>query len=75
MCVKLPLGDLNPGPCPPHSTNTYTCRVTTATKVNGGKTAYGMTPVTVRHCVLPCSSHIRLVANIISCEFIKNFGV
>ena len=25
MCVKLPLGDLNPDPCPPHSTSTYTC--------------------------------------------------
>ncbi|KAL4606504.1 hypothetical protein ACB092_09G107500 [Castanea dentata] len=31
MCVKLPLGDLNPGPCSPsHLTSTYTYRVTTA---------------------------------------------
>ena len=27
MCVKFPLGDLNTGPCPPHSTNTYICEV------------------------------------------------
>ena len=25
MCVKLPPRDLNPKPCPPHPTNTYTC--------------------------------------------------
>ena len=40
MCVKLPLGDLNPGPCPPHSTSTYTCGVTigvtTALRMCGG---------------------------------------
>ena len=30
MCVKLLPGDLNPDPCPPHSTNTYTCKVTIA---------------------------------------------
>ena len=30
MCVKLPLGNLNPIPYPPHPTNTYTCGVTTA---------------------------------------------
>ena len=28
MCVKLPFGDLNPGSCPLHLTNTYTYRVT-----------------------------------------------
>ena len=33
MCVKLPLRDLNPSPCPPHPTNTYICRVTTAPRV------------------------------------------
>ena len=75
MCVKFSLRDLNPGPYPSHSTSTYICREITTPKVSDGKIAYGMTPVTVRHCVLPCSSHIRLVANIISCEFIKNFGV
>jgi len=37
MCVKLPPGDLNSGPCPPHFTNTYTCRVTIAPKVCGGE--------------------------------------
>ena len=26
--MKLLLRDLNPGPCPPHSTSTYTCGVT-----------------------------------------------
>ena len=30
MCVSLPPGDLNPDPCPPHSTSIYTCEVTTA---------------------------------------------
>ena len=24
MCVKLPPRDLNPSPCPPHSTSIYT---------------------------------------------------
>ena len=36
MCVKIPSGDLNPDPCPPHPTSTYICRVTTAPKVRGG---------------------------------------
>ena len=36
MCVKLPLGDLNPDPCPPHSTSTYTCGVTIAPRVFDG---------------------------------------
>ena len=33
MCVKLPLGDLNPDPCPLHSTSIYTCGVSIAPKV------------------------------------------
>ena len=36
MCVKLPLEDLNPDPCPPHPTSIYTCVVTTATRVRDG---------------------------------------
>ena len=36
MCVKLLPGDLNPGPCPSHPTNTYTCGVTIAPRVCGG---------------------------------------
>ena len=36
MCVKLPLGDLNSGPCPLHPTNTYTYGVTTTPRVRGG---------------------------------------
>ena len=36
MCVKLPFGDLNPGPCPPYLTSTYIYRVTTAPKVRSG---------------------------------------
>ena len=28
MCEIFPVGDLNPGPCSPHSTNIYTCKVT-----------------------------------------------
>ena len=35
MCVKLPLGDLNPDPYPLHSTSIYTCRVTITPKVGG----------------------------------------
>ena len=34
MCVKLPHGDLNLSPYP---TNTYTCGVTIAPRVCGGK--------------------------------------
>ena len=44
MCVKLPLGDLNLSPCPPHPTSTYTCRVTIAPRVCDGRTD----PVQVR---------------------------
>ena len=36
MWVKLPLGDLNPNPCPPYPTNTYTCRVTIASRMCDG---------------------------------------
>ena len=36
MCAKLPPGDLNLGPCPPHSTNIYTYRVTTAPRGSNG---------------------------------------
>ena len=36
MCVKLPSGDLNPDPYPPHLISTYTCRVTIAPRVCGG---------------------------------------
>ena len=34
--MKLSPGDLNPGPCPPHPTNTYTCGVAIALRVCGG---------------------------------------
>ena len=34
--MKFPLRDLNPDPCLPHPTSTYTCRVTAAPKVRGG---------------------------------------
>ena len=33
MCVKLPPGDLNPNPYPPHPTNIYTYGVITAQRV------------------------------------------
>ena len=36
MCVKLPLGNLNPGSCPLHPINTYTCGVTNTPRVRGG---------------------------------------
>ena len=38
MCVKLPPGDLNPDPCPPHPTSTYTCGMTIAPRMCGGHT-------------------------------------
>ena len=37
MCVKLPLGDLNHSPYLLYPTNTYTCEVTIAPRVCGGK--------------------------------------
>ena len=37
ICVKLPPGNLNPSHCPPHLTNTYTCRVTIAPRICDGK--------------------------------------
>ena len=33
MCVKFPRKDLNPDPCPPHLTNTYTCGVIIAPRM------------------------------------------
>ena len=36
MCVKLFLEDLNPNPCPLHSTSTYICEVTIIPRVCGG---------------------------------------
>ena len=36
MCVKLPLGNLNPDPCPTYPISIYTCEVTTAPRVCGG---------------------------------------
>ena len=39
MRIKLHSGDLNRVPCPPHSINIYTCKVTTAPKMCNGKMA------------------------------------
>ena len=33
--MKLPLWDLNPGPCPPHLTSTNTYGMTTMPRVHG----------------------------------------
>ena len=38
MCVKLPLGNLNPGPYPPHPTSIYTYGVTIVPRMCGGNT-------------------------------------
>ena len=38
MCVKCPLGDLNPDPYPPHLTSIYTCGVTITPRGSGGMT-------------------------------------
>ena len=44
MCVKFPIGDMNPDPCPPHPTSTYTCEVTIAPNVcDGGMINYWLT--------------------------------
>ena len=40
MCVKLPLGDLNPDLYPPHHTSIYTCEVTNAPRVCGEYVIY-----------------------------------
>ena len=37
MCVKLPYRDLNPDPYPSNPINIYTCEVTIAPRVCGGK--------------------------------------
>ena len=37
MCVKLPLGNLNPDSYPPHPTSTYTCGVTIAPRMCSSK--------------------------------------
>ena len=37
MCVKLSPRNLNSSPWPPHPINIYTCGVTIAPKVCGGK--------------------------------------
>ena len=51
MYIKLPLGNLNPSPYPPHLTNTYTYKVTIMPKVcnllpkpneKNGITSYGL---------------------------------
>ena len=41
MCVNLSFRDLNPDLCPPHPTNTYTCRMTIALNMHGGSTLKG----------------------------------
>ena len=43
MCIKLPVGELNPNPYPPppsnpYPTSTYTCRVTIVLRVCGSRT-------------------------------------
>ena len=38
MCVKLLPRDLNSGSFPSDPTNTYTCEVTTTSRVCGGRT-------------------------------------
>ena len=37
VCVKLPLRNLNPDLCFPHSTSTYTYRVTNVLRMCSGK--------------------------------------
>ena len=36
MYVKVPLGDLNPGPCPLLPISMYTCGMTITSGVHGG---------------------------------------
>ena len=40
MCVKLLPKDLNLGSCPQHFISTYTCEVTIALRVRGGKVVF-----------------------------------
>ena len=43
MCVKLPPGDLNTDPSPPHLTSTYTCGVTITPRVCVETRGFGVT--------------------------------
>ena len=47
MCVKLPSGDLNTGPCPPHSISTCICEVTNAPRVCSGIIIYNLIDTTM----------------------------
>ena len=38
--MKLLLGDLNPGLCPPHPISTYICEVTIALRVYGSGVSF-----------------------------------
>ena len=40
MSVKLPIGDLNSDSYPSYPTSIYTCKVTTALKVHGGRASF-----------------------------------
>ena len=52
MCVKLPLGNLNPGSCPSHPTNTYTCEVIIAPRVRDS--TYIVFKIKIYHCTIYC---------------------
>ena len=39
MCVKFPLGNLNPNPYPPHLTSAYNCGLTITLRLYGGARA------------------------------------
>ena len=53
MYVKLPPGDMNLGPYPPHLTNTYTCGVTIAPRLCGGFLENLLIP-SVMFCWIAC---------------------
>ena len=47
MYVKLSPGDLNTGPCPPHSISTCICEVTNAPRVYSGIIIYNLIDTTM----------------------------
>ena len=49
MYVKLLPGDLNPYPCALHSTSTYTCGVTIASRVCDEEEIIGYTCISESH--------------------------
>ena len=49
MCIKLPLENLNHGPCPPQPMSTYTCEVIIASRIYGSEFKIDTKIIIVNH--------------------------